>query len=73
MNKINEDFAIRYLVNICLKPELGNKQRDIHNRLVYAYCNRIKQLSNEMKPMIKAKQQEMKNKKPEVFTGNINE
>lgn len=45
LNKINQDFAVRYLENICLKPELGTKQRDIHNRLVYAYCDRIKQLS----------------------------
>ena len=58
LKKINEDFAIKYLVRICLKPELGTKQRDIHNRLVFAYCDRIKQLATELKPLIKGKQQD---------------
>ncbi|CAF4650581.1 unnamed protein product [Rotaria sp. Silwood1] len=71
LKDINQDFAIKYLETICLKPELGSKQRDIHNRLVYAYCDRIKQLSNEFKPMIKAKQQEIKIKQqPEIYEDN---
>lgn len=71
LNKINQDFAVRYLENICLKPELGTKQRDIHNRLVYAYCDRIKQLSVELQPMIKAKQQETKknSQEAEIYQG----
>jgi tetratricopeptide (TPR) repeat protein len=60
LKKINEDFAIKYMENICLKPELGPKQRDIHNRVVYAYCDRIKKLSKELKPMMTAKQQQQK-------------
>ncbi|CAF4063246.1 unnamed protein product, partial [Rotaria magnacalcarata] len=52
LEKIDQDFSIKYLEMICLKPELGTKQRDIHNRLVYAYCARIKQLSDQFKPMI---------------------
>ncbi|CAF3581543.1 unnamed protein product [Adineta steineri] len=59
LNEIDQDFAIRYMEHICLKPELGSKQRDIHNRLVYAYSERIKQLSDKLKPMIKANQQEV--------------
>ncbi len=59
LKDINQDFSIKYLENICLKPELGTKQRDIHNRIVYAYCDRIKQLSKELRPMIKANQQEI--------------
>ena len=70
LNAINQDFAVRYLENICLKPELGIKQRDIHNRVVYAYCDRLKQLSNELKPMIKAKQQEIKNNQSETYAGS---
>ncbi|CAF3476352.1 unnamed protein product, partial [Rotaria sp. Silwood2] len=46
-----------------------SKQRDIHNRLVYAYCDRIKQLSNEFKPMIKAKQQKVKSDQQQIYEG----
>ncbi|CAF1055925.1 unnamed protein product [Adineta steineri] len=59
LNVIDQDFAIRYMEHICLKPELASKKRDIHNRLVYAYSERIKQLSDKLEPMIKANQQEI--------------
>ncbi|CAF1127079.1 unnamed protein product [Rotaria sordida] len=60
LKDINQDFPIKYLETICLKPELDSKQRDICNLLIYAYQDRIKQLSNESEPMIEAKQQETK-------------
>ena len=69
LKEVNEDFAIRYLENICLKPELAFKQRDIHNRIVYAYCDRIKKLSNKLKPMIKSKQQKIKDQVPDIVEG----
>lgn len=59
LNNINQDFAIRYLEHICLKPELGAAQRDIHNRMVYAYCDRIKQLSDQWNSMKKATPKEV--------------
>ena len=58
LKDIDEDFAIRYLERICLKPELGENRQSIHNRLVYAYCNRIKQLTEKLQPLIKANRQE---------------
>ncbi|CAF1196424.1 unnamed protein product [Rotaria sordida] len=70
LKEINQDFAIKYLETICLKPELGSKQRDIHNRLVYAYCDRIKQLSNVFKPMIKAKQRAINDKQQNTYEDN---
>lgn len=70
LKEINQDYAIRYLENICLKPELGNKQREIHNLLVYAYCDRIKQLSNEVKKMNKEKQRESKIEQQDTYQGN---
>jgi len=69
LKDINQDFAIRYLENICLKPELGVKQRDIQNRIVYAYCDRLKQLASELKLLIKAKQQEMRNDQQDTYQG----
>lgn len=58
LKDINEDYAIRYFERICLKPELAPKRRDVHNRMVYAYCDRIKQLSEQLRPIIKANRQE---------------
>jgi hypothetical protein len=52
----NQDFAIRYLEQICFRPELGPKQRDIHNKMVYAYCDRLKYLSDTLREVIKDKQ-----------------
>lgn len=69
LKKVNQDFAIKYLENICLKPELGSKQRDIHNRLVYAYCDRIKQLTNQYKPLMKANQKDIQNNSQKTFEG----
>ncbi|CAF3723174.1 unnamed protein product [Rotaria sp. Silwood1] len=60
LKDINQDFPIKYLETSCLKSELDSKQRDICNLLIYAYQDRIKQLSNESEPMIEAKQQEIK-------------
>ena len=57
LRTIEQDFSILYLENICMRPELALKQREIQNRLVYAYCDRIKQLSKELRPMIKSNQQ----------------
>ena len=59
LNSINQDYAIRYMEHICLKPELGPKQREIHNRMVYAYCDRIKQLSDQWNSMKKASPKEI--------------
>jgi hypothetical protein len=57
------------LENICFKSELGVKQRDIHNRIVYAYCDRLKKLSNELKQMIKAQQPGIKNDRKDIYQG----
>jgi hypothetical protein len=65
LKDINQDFAIRYMENICFKAELGPKQRDIHNRIVYAYCDRLKHLSNELKRLIK----ENKNNQQDIYEG----
>lgn len=66
LKSISVDFSILYLENICFKPELGPKQREIHNRLVYAYCDQIKSLSKKFRPMIKDKKQ------TEIFQGKSN-
>ncbi|CAF3715460.1 unnamed protein product [Rotaria sp. Silwood1] len=60
LKDINQDFSIKYLETTCLKPDLDSKQCDICNLLIYAYQDRIKQLSNESERMIKARQQEIK-------------
>ncbi|CAF2680927.1 unnamed protein product [Rotaria sp. Silwood2] len=69
LKDINQDFAIKYLETICLKPELNSKQRDICNLLIYEYHDRIKQLSNESEPMIEAKQQEIKDSQQQNCKG----
>lgn len=48
---INQDFAMKYLESIRFKSELGPKQREIHNRLVFAYCDRLKQLSKRLRAL----------------------
>jgi hypothetical protein len=68
LNNINQDFAIKYMESICFKSELGTKQRDIHNRIVYAYCDRLKQLFTELKELIKTKQNEQQT----IYQGMIN-
>ena len=69
LKEINRDFAIRYLEHICLKPELGSKQRDIHNRIVYAYCDRMKQLANELRLMLKEKQNDTQQYQQSLYQG----
>lgn len=49
LHSINEDFGVRYLESIRFKSELGPKQREIHNRLVFAYCDRLKELAPKVK------------------------
>lgn len=70
LKEINQDFSIKYLENICLKPELGTKKRDVHNLLVYAYCDRIKRLSTELKPLIKEEKRQTKNDQQYTYQGN---
>lgn len=70
LKSIDQDFSILYMENICLKPELGLKQREIQNQLVYAYCDRIKQLSKALRPMIKSNQQQTNERpKDELYEG----
>lgn len=57
LKSIDEDFSIRYLDMICLKPELGLGKKDIHNLLVFAYCNRIKDLSQKIRTISNNKTQ----------------
>ena len=59
LKKLNRDFAVRYLDQICFRPELGPKQREIHNQIVYACCDRLKELANELKRLIRNSQQEI--------------
>ncbi len=59
LKKNNRDFAVKYLDHICFRPELGPKQREIHNQIVYAYCDRLKELANELKRLIRNSQQEV--------------
>ena len=49
LQSINEDFGVRYLESIRFKSELGSKQREILNRLVFAYCYRLKKLAPKVK------------------------
>jgi len=49
LRRIDQDFSIRYLDTICLKPELGFRQSEVQNRLVFAYCDRIKELSKKIR------------------------
>ena len=56
LKSFDEDFAVKYLEEICLKADLGPKQREIHNRLVFAYCDRLKYLSKELKRSLKDRQ-----------------
>jgi hypothetical protein len=70
LNGIDQDFAVAYVEHICLKPELGIKQRDIHNRLVYAYCDRIKCLSKQVRTMMKDQAQSNRyEKNDDVYQG----
>lgn len=48
LQNINEDFGVKYLESIRFKTELGLKQREIHNRLVFAYCDRLKGLAQKI-------------------------
>jgi hypothetical protein len=70
LKEIDDDLAIRYMENIRTKPELGLRRRDIHNRLVFAYCDRIKQLDSKMKTMLKATQETNDNdEQQQIFRG----